>query len=188
MSAFQAQVEKLPSRAAQHRKAPKTLRIRPERFADTWDMRPKDEIVVGLRVPSDDDEQSARNVASLMADRKVGLTGDAAISAYNDALIAAMVSRAICDPNDVLRAHPIFPLADSTIPLALSTPTLKWLFDELERLKIQQSPLFLEITDEETHELVDALCMDDPFVGVSEMTAAHARRYLKFALDLMNER
>ena len=186
MSAFQDAVAALPRQKGDRRAAPRTVELTPDRFADTWEGRPIEPIVVGLRVPAEADLQSARdNAAALVSDKK-GLTEEGVVNAHNDALLSIAVARGICDPNDVTAAHPFFELADDIVPLALKSNTIRWLFDEIERLHVEQSPIFPEATPEEVLALSDLLATEDPFCRANPVDAMRARRYLRFALDLID--
>ncbi len=97
------------------------------------------------------------------------------------------VSSAICDPNDVSSVHPFFDMPDELVPLALTPNTIKHLWDLTEALHVEQSPAFAEITDAEEVMLIQRLSEDDPYDGIDPVFAKRARRYLRFALDILNK-
>lgn len=186
--------------------APKTFKIKPEHFADSWAKPPTGPFDVGLRVPS---EQAYRNaegeaqkaqaeaVSTALKDPAVAAAfkagdraqvAELAVKAYNETLVTFCVARGICHVLDVSAPHPYFELADDEIPLALKSNAIRRIFDEIELLAVEQSPVFGEIDEFELVELAELLVIDDPFEIVSPLVAARARRYLKLVLDLLRNK
>lgn len=159
----------------------KTLRLEPSDFSDTWKRKPDKGIVVGLRLLSDADETAVRQNAARLAAAEADT--DTTVELYNSSLRSGAVALAICDPNDVERGHPVFPMAEDTVPEALTSRTITRLFDELEKLQIESSPLFLEATDEELRMLSVLLASDEPLSLLPSEAASRVRRYLAFALS-----
>ena len=105
--------------------------LQPEAFLDEAEGKPAFPIVVGLRTPNDDDYAKA-------------------MAADTDAdAMRAIVYVGVCNPNDCRRAHPSFPFPDQQIPIQLKPATIRYLFDRIEQMHLETSPLVPIATDEE---------------------------------------
>lgn len=173
--------------------AAKTFLIEPKHFAATWNNIPLEGILLGIRVPSEKEVQGARTEAIKIA-RAAQVEDDdpdadtVRINAFNDALLALAVSSAICDPKDVTACHPFFDMPDELVPLALTPKTIQHIWDLTEQLHVEQSPVFAEITPTEEVALIGLLSDDSPYEKVSQVAARRARRFLKFALEILEEK
>lgn len=129
-------------------------RIPPSAFADEWDARPADDIVVGLRLLSESDILNAqREAAKVAAASYAGEDGkpfdmDSLTDDFNDRLVCEAVARAMCDPNDVDAPHPLFPAAQDMLPYALTPPAIRFLWDRLHAATVSGSPVVLPAEDE----------------------------------------
>lgn len=170
MSAFSRAV------SADARPAPRTLTISPESFAESFRGRPTTDIVIGIKVPSERDYRAANFEAEKEPDP----------AKANQKIFDTVVSRGICDPNNVNAEHPAFPVAEETLPIALKPRAIQRIYDEIERLAVEQSPLYAEATDADVADLWALLAGDAPFEGMAPIDAARCRRYLRFALEHFN--
>lgn len=188
------------------RPAPRTFKLRPEHFADTWGKPPTGPFDIGLRVPSEQAYRSAVGeaekaqadaVEKALKDPTIATAVRAgyheqlveiATTAYNQKLIDFCVARGICHTLDVNSPHPYFELAEDELPLALKSNAIRRIFDEIELLAVDQSPVFAQINDEEVLDLAELLAIDDPFDIVSPIVATRCRRYLKLVLDLLRNK
>jgi len=139
-----------------------TLVVPPSVFADEWDGKPTDDVALGLRLLSESDIQAARRIATDAAVRDYALNGqivdvEAYIDACNDGLVREAIARAICDPNDAKREHPLLPCAQDLVQFAFTTEGARFVWDELHRLTVAHSPLVVPITDEEIGVLTSLL-------------------------------
>lgn len=180
MSAFKRAVESHSRNGA--RKPARVIELHPHEFADDWQGRPASPVLFGLRVPPEADVMTGRAEAAKRA-AELHEQSPEQVDAFNDALLEYLVARAICDPNDVTAPHPLLELAEDMVPLALKPLTLRRIFDEIEKLQIEQSPLFPEATDDEIGELVGLLAMQSPLAALDRARQLRARRFLKFVLD-----
>jgi hypothetical protein len=191
-SALERAISSLPKANNQKIPAAKTFLIEPQHFAATWENKPVEGILLGIRVPSEKDVQGARTEAIKIA-RAAQVEDDdpdvdtIRLHAFNDAIMALAVSSAICDPRDVTANHPFFDMPDELVPLALTPKTIQHIWDLTESLHVEQSPVFAEITPEEEVRLIQALSEDDPYDGIDRVAAMKARRFLKLALDILEE-
>ncbi len=189
-------LEKLVS-AATRRPAPRTFDLLPEFFAETWGNRPTSPIKVGLRVPGEQEYQTgiieaekAHGEAIEKACKDPHLVGRAieiGVAAYNSKLMTFCVARGLCNQQNVTLPHPYFELPEDEIPIALKSNAIKRIFDEIERLAIDQSPVFAEANEVELLELAEILATDDPFESMPSVQRARCLRYLKLVLDTLRE-
>jgi hypothetical protein len=171
---------------AAKRPAPRTFLLRPEHFAETWDKekRPTVPVEIGLRVPSAAAGENAEIEADKLAEEAPERERERVKRGH---LIAFLVSRGMCSVHDVTQPHPLFELAEDVIPQAFKPDTIRRIFDEVERLAIDESAAFPEATADELRELAGYLEMDDPFSGLSQVQRSQAARYVRFVLDLIRE-
>lgn len=164
--------------------APKTATIEPGDFASDWRNRPTQAFDVGLRLPSEDDVQIARTGADQALAALALNDNENAIDAWNDLLMARAVARCICNPLNVREDSPVFPLPEDTISQALTSRAIRRLFDEVERLTVEQSPLAPEATDEELVTLADAILSGEP-LGLATADERSFRRFAHYCLDFL---
>jgi len=183
--------------AAKKRPAPRTFDILPEYFTESWSNRPAAKFKIGLRVPGEQDYRNAAAEAeaaqyearenALKNDRLRARAEEIGIEAYNSKLVLFCVARGVCNPLNVSAPHPYFELADDEIPLALKSNAIKRIFDEIERLAVDQSPIFTEASPQDLRDLSELLATDDPFEGVNRIERARCLRYLRLVLDTLND-
>jgi hypothetical protein len=172
--------------------------MQPEFFAESWGRRPTGAFDVGLRVPSEQEylnasaEAEAAQAEAIAKALKDPECSDAraeelGVRAHNQKLVTFCVARGVCNQHNVMLPHPYFELPDDEIPLALKSKAIERIFDEIERLAIDQSPVFPEATELELLELAELLATDDPFENVPSVKRSRCRRYLKLVLDSLRE-
>ena len=179
-SAFQ----QFQRKAAQ--KPARVVVISPAEFSDQADKRPETDIAVGLRRLSETSEQGAMVEAAKRA-RELWPEGSAnedLIAAANEALLCIVVARSLCDPNDVSRGHSAFPAAEDTLPKMLTSRAIRRLWDEIELMAIETSPLQPEATDEQLEALaVDLLTKPQELRLLGPAREKRVRRLLAFVAD-----
>jgi hypothetical protein len=188
--------EKLVGSAAK-RPAARTFKLLPEFFTETWGNRPTAPFEIGLRVPGEQDyrnalkeAESAQLAAVERAERDphtIAAADEIGTRAYNEKLITFCVARGICNQHNVTLPHPYFELPDDELPIALKSNAIKRIFDEIERLAVDQSPVFAEATADDITELVELLRADDPFDGVTHIERARCLRYLRLVFDTITD-
>jgi len=171
------------ARAALGKKPPRVVVFPPTIFADTWAAKPTDDVAIGLRIPSDYDVSCARaNAAQRVADLHAeGDDRSVWIDAMNDAVFREVCALAMTDPNNVAERY--FPLQDDDVYRRLSSEGVKRVFDEVERLAIETSPVHVEATDDEVSLLAELLITPEAIDVLPTFKAKRARRLLKFLLD-----
>jgi hypothetical protein len=177
-SAFERVTESLPYPPR------KVITIRDEDWASTFQDKPVVPIKVGIRLLSLEDQETIRTVARQAAAEVTTGTSDAESSVHTAMLVAA-VSCAICSPNDSRRGHEFFDCPNDKLPIALREETLKRLFDEVERLAIETSPIFSEATDDDVDEVAELL-LSGALESLDESDPAKAkrvRRYIEFVRE-----
>jgi hypothetical protein len=160
------------------------LDLTPNDFASDWQSRPVCNVEIGLRLPSEDDVQTARCQADQRLQQLELRDAESATRAWNDALMAFAVARCICDPRDVTQESPVLQLAEDTISVALTSAAIRRLFDAVERLMVEQSPLAPEATDDELAALAARILSGE----VAQLTSAkNFRRFARYCLDMLPE-
>ncbi len=157
--------------------------LRAEHWASTFSDAPANPIQVGLRLLSIEDQEIVRQVANKAAlDAAMGDL-DPQIAAHN-AFLVTSVARAVCSPRDARRGHDFFSAPDDVLPIALTEPALKWMFDELEKLAVECSPIFSAADDDDVSDLCEALTGGAlaRLEAKDAAKAARARRYIDFVL------
>lgn len=161
--------------------APKALTLDPKHFVATWNLRPLLPTRIGIRVPPEKDFEGAAIEARRSAAAKT-IGDDGQTEAFDRAYARILVARGICDPDNVNAPHPTVPLPDDQIARAFTPATIRWLFDEIDKLHVEQSPCYAEATDEEVTRLSSILTLDDRFADLNPQQEARVRRYLDFVL------
>jgi len=164
----------------------KVLRLEPGAFAATWDKAPTGAIAVGLRTISDGEESTARAVAErLVRDEYKHRELENAVDCYNDALMRGIVARALCDPNNSKAPHPILRYDEDALRFMLTPKTFCWLFEELERLQIESSPIHPEATDDDVAELIALLSCGDALKALDNSERRRVLRFVRYAVDAL---
>lgn len=163
---------------------PRTLQLDPKDFAYDWEKAPRKPIVVGLRLLSSDEEWTADRMAAKRTAEEYGDSddGEQAARFYNRELMAWAVARSVCDPNDCSKEHPSLRMAEDTVQMALTGPAIARIYDEVERLYIETSPIFPEASDEELLLLASVLTDTEVVGSLGPIRARRARRFLRFVL------
>jgi hypothetical protein len=161
--------------------APKVVALEPHHFVSAWHLRPAERVLFGLRVPCEQEFEGAlieaRRVVSAIT-----VADEDRDEAFERAYLRVVVARAVCDPNNVNAPHPTVPLPDDQVAVAFPPATIRWLFDELDRLHIEQSPSYSAATDEEVARLCAVLALDGAIDELEPLPAARVRRYVSFIL------
>jgi hypothetical protein len=164
---------------------PRVIVVPRAAFSDRWEGKPSGDVAVGLQLLSDGDYQTARAEATKLASE---LQDDEAgwLEAFHDALLRWAVAKAATDPNDARK--PYFQAAEDTVRDALTPLGVRRVYDELERLTIETSPLEPEANDGELLELAELLKHGagvlTPLVRGQERSV---RRLLRHCLEVLRE-
>lgn len=151
--------------------ADRVVVLQPGAWSALYPKRPEAPVALGLRLPTERELLTAHAEATKEAQGR----SDGGFR-FREALVCWTLAAALCDPNNA--GQPYLERADEEVRDAFPDETLRHLWHELERLRIETSPTRPEITPEETRDLVelldgDALDRADPRV----------RRLLRFCLD-----
>jgi len=106
------------------------------------------------------------------------------VEAFNDTLVALAVARGLCDPEDQTKPHSILPFADDMVRDAFPSSTLRRIWDDLERLGVEQSPLTPEATDDDLGSLVAAV-QTGAHRDLDGEAGGRFRRYATHMLDAL---
>jgi hypothetical protein len=118
-----------------------TLLLPLSAFADAWTGKPASPICVGLRLLSEADRVNARKSAEERAGELHPNGGDGWIECYNDAAKRFVAALSMCDPNDATRPHETFRYAEDQVVAAFTIGGTQLVFDAVEQLEIDLSPL-----------------------------------------------
>lgn len=163
------------------------IAIEPGHFADTWPDKPSAPVMVGLRLVSEADYQTARAEAAKRAWAHFpdeDLDEDERVDCFNDALAAWVIARATTRPDDATKSW--LDMAHDNVQLALTTGGIRYVFDQITALLVERSPLSPEATDAEIGRLTEALTSGAAWSSAGGTTARHARRLLRRAMDLLS--
>lgn len=186
MSAFQSPFEAaLPQTVV----PPRVVPLKVSAFLPSYGLRPEVDVEVGIRLPSQDDAEGIEAEALKALSGVSSGNEQEAIRAYNQSKLVNLVALCICSPMDVNAPHDLFPAPNSTLSIALTQQAIVYLFDCIERLQVDVSPIFPEANDEEVTTLAEILSTpalrdlreSDP------VNAARVRRYLAFCLELLTQ-
>lgn len=145
MTTFSKILERVPLRV---------IEIPVHAWADDWQDKPGEPVRAGLRLLSESDIQVARASA---ADKAIAAhkDGEGRVESFNDHLMAWAVACALTDPNDSLR--PYFESAHENVQAAFTTNGIRRIWEELEVLNLEYSPLVDEIEDVDVEDLTSLL-------------------------------
>lgn len=147
-------------------------------FADTWSGKPKSPVKVGVRLLSDKDVEVARAEAArkAFALHPRGQDDPNFVDAFNDALMRTAVAFGTCRPENV--ALPYFDVAEDMVWVALTSFGVKRLYEELESLALESSPLTPEASDDDLADMAGALAAGDFWARMPLHEAERVRRLL----------
>ncbi len=151
------------TQAKERNKTPsRTLVLPLSCFADDWAGKPDSPICVGLRLLSEDDRRKARKTAEDQATEFHPLGGDGWIECFNDAVKRQVAALAMCDPNDVTQPSETFRYAEEQVLAAFTIRGTQFVFDAVEQLEIDSSPLERLADREALDRLAKVLGLVDP--------------------------
>ena len=164
---------------------PHVVTLPAEAWATTWKTRPDGPVRIGLRRHSEGD---ARAVSAAAAQKAWLLhpadeQSEERIEAYNAGVLARMVGRVACDPDDV--SIPYWEMADDAVPAALTPGGIEFLYGEIDRFHVEDSPTAHEAGDDELAWLAGALATGDVWRSMAVDDVARARRMLAYAMRQM---
>jgi hypothetical protein len=147
--------------------------------------RPMSPVSIGLRVPSDDDTEAAKDEAmQRVALLPSGVDPSDRIDAFNDALVANLVAAATCIPTDVTQRF--FGMGEDEISIRLTTDGIKRLWQEIEMLRTAENPGMPEAGDEEFSHLI-ALWERDAVTLLPPEEAKQCRRLVEHVRQRLAE-
>lgn len=161
--------------------APKVVTLFPNAFADTWKLKPKGPVEIGLRLIADGDLDRARSYAAKIAADIPDGNPDVRVEAYNETLMQWAVARATCKPEDA--RQDFWKSPQDVVALALTDDGLKLLFHELLNLKIERSPLQSEARDADLVEFGQLLASPAVREILATLGEPRLRRHLAWLRD-----
>ena len=162
----------------------RVISLPPTAYRDTWPGRPTTDEKVGLRLLGDHDQQMARSTAAKRAFSRHPKGPDVDpgwIEAHNDALLQWAVARGTCKPEDVLM--PFFQAAEENVELALTSDGIRYLYEQIEILAIEESPVSATATDADIGDLIEMLQAGTAWGRMPIARAERLRRVLGHAIE-----
>ncbi len=159
----------------------RVVQLQPSAFASDWPEKPVVAVSVGLRLISDADVETARAEAARRALDLHDQDGDEdnQADAFKDALLSWIVARGTCKPSNILL--PWFSHED--VPRDALTPAGKlYLYEALERLTVEESPLSRAATDEE----IAGMPIATTLAAATPGSALRFRRLIAHAIDTLS--
>lgn len=142
-------------------------------------------VTIGIRVPSDDDTEAAKEAAmERVSQLPSGADQSDRIDAYNDALVKNLVACSTCVPTDVTQRF--FGMGEDEIDVRLTTDGVRRLWQEVEALRIAENPGMPEAGDEEFSHLI-ALWERDAVNLLPAVEAMQCRRLVEYVRQRLAE-
>ncbi len=186
MSTFRSVIE---SRTAA---PPRVVSLPASAWATTWKNRQTEPVKVGLRRYSEGDARAVSSAASTKACRLHPGDGeeDERVDAHNATLMALVVARSACDPDDFAISY--FGRddgtgADDVVPMALTPEGIEFLYGEIDRMLVEESPIGAEATDDDLAWLAGALTKGEAWGSMSVAAVARARRLLANVIEQLRQ-
>jgi hypothetical protein len=173
---------------------PRTVTLPASAWATSYPDRPLGDVEVGLRLYSEADAVQVRAAAAQRAWRDHPQESDEEerVLAGNGAVMALLVARAACKPDDArvpFFGHATMGGADDLVPLALTPKGIEFLFDHLNTLLLEESPSMPEADDEELGWLAEVLGggeeQGDVWAGLDAIEQRRARKLIGAAIEMM---
>ena len=167
------------------RKPRATILVPESAWADTWENRPREQVLIGLRTMSDAEKTDATGDARRHAEKIGDVPSDAIaatlwLDAYNDFMMRRTIARSTCDPNDIhAGAYEFGGAPEELVADRLSTSGVKFLFDAIERFELSQDLSRNEATDEEIAALAGRVA---DLVRIHPARQSRVRRLLHFCI------
>lgn len=182
MSVFDDAIDELDSGTVA---PPRVFALPLSAWKSTYSGRPECDIQMGIRLPGQDDVDTVETEA-LKALQFATKDGDeSAIRAYNESKLLNLVAVCICDPNDVSKPHDLFETPNATLEVALTPQGLRRIFDEIERLQIETSPIFREASDDELRSFSTMLTEGALQKTDDTLNQKRIRRYVAYCIELL---
>lgn len=163
----------------------RTLVVKRNAFADTWQRKPGGDVACGLRILPEDEITVAKTRAERIANRAHPGSSDESIrlwvEAYNGALMQWAIVNGTCDPNDVTQKWALIPSDADNLGEALTSDGIRFLFDAYEAFRIETDPTQAPLQDDEIPDLFDGLAGRlAALEHLDRARAVRARRLLAF--------
>lgn len=146
-------------------------------FADTWEDKPTEDTAIGLRKIADADIQTARAEAAKFA---IAMHDDreGQIDAFNDMLMRWMIIAGTCDANDFTRQAPFFESSEENVRNALTSQSIRYIWDQIDAFLVETSPLVPIASDEEILDVAERLLMGPLPAGMPKADQIRIRKLL----------
>lgn len=142
-------------------------------------------VSIGIRVPSDDDTEAAKEAAmEAVGQLPTGAEMDDRVQTYNAALVKNLVACSTCVPTDVTQRF--FGMGEDEISVRLTSQGIDRLWHEIEALRQADNPGMPEAGDEEFSHLI-ALWERDALQLMPREEAKQCRRLVEYVRQRLAE-
>jgi hypothetical protein len=162
--------------------------LSPSAFATKWKGAPRSDVKIGLTLVSSADVETAKTAAGLEAWRihPNEADADARYETYTAVLIRWLIARGTSDPENTTRPFYLWKEApEDIVREALSSEGVKFLWDALDRVWTESSPVVQEIDESVIVFLVTYF--DEAIAAMPETKAKRIRRLLGACVDELRE-
>jgi hypothetical protein len=166
--------------------AGRVVRVPPSAWADHREDKPVSDVEIGLRLPSENDIQAAREEAvKVLARYPEKAHEEEKILAFNDALMRHMIASSTCHPLN--RLEHWFSLGADEIEVRMTTAGIQRLWNELEAFQIADSPAMPEAGDEQFEHLIAMWSRGVGFDFMPPEEARKVKRLIEYARQQLAE-
>jgi len=162
--------------------------VPPSIFRDDWTDKPTESICCGIRNISLEDVSTIRKMSAEHAVKSYPsyVDEEPRIEAYNDSILRLIVARSTCDANNVAEPWEIWQgMPEDMAEVALSVEGARWMYGQIERIRIESCITLPEATDEAIEELADLFAIAR--MNITEAQEQRVRRLLQFVTDELSE-
>lgn len=162
--------------------APRVVLAEPSWFAGNWQQRPTSNVAIGLRLLSIQTKTVIFH-ASVDYASKNAINGQE-FEIYQTALVYLTVARAMCDPNNEQKGHPLFRMPDDEVFMAYTEQGALRMFEEFQILEVERTFTRPMANQQEQSDLALAI-QSGQFDGLTKSDRCTALRHMKYLLDML---
>lgn len=158
------------------REAPGSIKVPPSAFVTSWELAPRESILLGLQLIGPTQQ---REIIRLAREHIKAGDGEAldAVESFELAVMRYFVWFGICDPNNTTKNPQLFQTSQSVFD-GLTESGARFVFDAIQKLEIETSPRSIEASEDEIIDVVSAIG-DGRLGELDPRQQSAALRYLK---------
>ncbi len=168
------------------REAPGTVMVPSDAFVSEMEDRPRDAVVLGLRLLGAKEKQSIIRLAQADFRKRENIESTDPDEARALLVMRYYVASVICDPNDIEEPSSLFEFPHRHVFLRLTESGCRFIMDAALKLEVEVSPRYPQASPEELEELATRI-QDGELEALSNADRAAALRHIMFALEVLRE-